>query len=102
CDFHPQLAAGSAEIGAGQGRGLRWVARDRDANEILAADQSVRRVEFDPAGARQIDLAPGVRRPAAQPNGLVLPLWNKDIAETKRAATPSARAASIIRTAKSR
>ena len=79
-DLHAQFIAGSAEKGAGQGRRLRGIARDRDADEILAADQPVGGVELDPARAGQEDLTPGVRRPAAQANGLVVVLRDVDIA----------------------
>ena len=71
-DLHAQFVAGSAEIGAGQRRRLGRIARDRDPDEILAADEPIGRVELDPSRARQIDLAPGVRRPAAQTDRLVV------------------------------
>ena len=38
---------------------------DRDADQVTASDDAVGRVELDPAGARQVNLAPGVCRAAA-------------------------------------
>src|SRR5206468_7880779 len=36
------------------------------ADQVAAADDTVGRIEFDPAGARKIDLNPGMRRAAAE------------------------------------
>jgi hypothetical protein len=49
CDLHTQLVAGSAEIGACQRSRLGGIARDCDTDEILAANQPIRRVELDAA-----------------------------------------------------
>ena len=76
----PNSSPGSAEIGARQGRRLGGIARDRDADEILAADQPIGGVELDPARAGQKDLAPGMRRPAAEPDGLALGRRDEHIA----------------------
>src|SRR5260370_15876879 len=66
-DVHARLVLAAAEIGSRQRRRLCGIARDRDADQVLSADQSVGWVEFDPAGAGQVDLAPRVSRPATQP-----------------------------------
>src|SRR5215470_10272822 len=44
---------------------LARIARNSDADQVAAADDTVGRIELDPAGARQIDLHPGMRRAAA-------------------------------------
>ena len=44
---------------------LARIARHRDADEIAGADDAVGGIELDPAGARQIDLHPGMGRAAA-------------------------------------
>ena len=44
---------------------LARIARHRDADQIAGADDAVGRIELDPAGARQIDLHPGMGRAAA-------------------------------------
>ena len=44
---------------------LARVARHRDTDEVAGADNAVGGIELDPAGARQIDLNPGMRRAAA-------------------------------------
>src|SRR4051794_23567780 len=63
--LHPELVVGAAGIGAGERHRLAGIARDRDADEIAVADDAVGGIELHPAGARQIDLAPGVGRAAA-------------------------------------
>ena len=64
-DLHADEGVGRAEIGAVQRDRLARIARHRDTNEIAGADDAVGRIELDPAGARQIDLHPGMRRAAA-------------------------------------
>src|SRR6516225_9248620 len=51
--------------------GLARIARDRDADEIAVSNDTVGGIEFDPAGARQIDLAPCVGRAAPDIFGTV-------------------------------
>ena len=53
-NLHTQFIASVAEIGAGQRRRLSRIARHRDADEVLAADQPIRRIEFDPARADRV------------------------------------------------
>ena len=50
---------------AGERHGLRRIARDRNPDQVAIADDAVGRIEFDPARARQIDLAPCVGCTAA-------------------------------------
>ena len=76
----PNSSPAIAEIGAGQRRRLGGIARHRDADEVLAADQPIGGVELDPAGAGQIDLAPRMRRSAAEPDGFTLRLRDIHIA----------------------
>ena len=64
-DLHADERVGGAEIGAVQRDGLARIARHRDADEVAGADDAVGGIELDPAGARQIDLHPGVGRAAA-------------------------------------
>src|SRR5689334_17760643 len=63
--FHPQLVLRTSCIGAGERNCLARITRDRDADEIAVSDDAIGGIEFDPAGARQIDLAPCVGRAAA-------------------------------------
>src|SRR6516164_4017721 len=44
---------------------LAWLSGDRDSDQVAGACDAVGRIELDPAGARQIDLHPGMRRAAA-------------------------------------
>src|SRR5271157_2428663 len=64
-DGHSLFVLGLAEIGSVKRNGLAGVPRHRDANEVPAAHNAVGRIEFDPAGARQEDLAPRMGRAAA-------------------------------------
>jgi hypothetical protein len=41
-----------------------WIAHDRNGDKADLADAAARGVKLDPTGARQIDLRPGVGRPA--------------------------------------
>src|ERR1700722_16308833 len=59
-DFHGQVIRSGAEPRALQRNGLARVMRDRDADEFFIADDASRRIEVDPARARNIDLDPGV------------------------------------------
>src|SRR5437763_12331169 len=58
--FHPQLVLRTSSIGSGERNCLARITRDRDADEIAVSDDAVGGIEFDPTGARQIDLAPCV------------------------------------------
>jgi len=60
-DHHSLFVRGVAEIRPMKGNGLSSLPRDRDANEISIADNAIGRIEFNPAGAGQVDLAPRVR-----------------------------------------
>ena len=53
---------GGADGEAGEAGGTG----DADADQVAIADDAVGRVEFDPARARHVDLAPGVGRAAAE------------------------------------
>ena len=64
-DLHADKRVGRAQIGAVQRDRLARIARHRDADQVAGADDAVGRIELDPAGARQIDLHPGMGRAAA-------------------------------------
>src|ERR1700681_120760 len=63
--LHADKGVGRAEVSAMQRHRLARVARHRDTDEVAGADNAVGGIELDPAGARQIDLNPGMRRAAA-------------------------------------
>src|SRR5271166_358261 len=65
--FHPEFVFKISKKRASQRRRLSWIARDRHADKVAPANQAIGRIEFDPARARQINLAPGVRRAAPNP-----------------------------------
>ena len=69
---HAQFVAWIAEICAGERRRLGGIARHRDTDKVLAADQPIGWIKFDPSGARQINLAPRMRRPSAQTDRLAV------------------------------
>src|ERR1700676_625444 len=64
-DLHADEGDGRTEIGAVQRDRLARIARHRHAHEVAGADDAVGGIELDPAGARQIDLDPGMGRAAA-------------------------------------
>src|SRR5450759_3842838 len=64
-DLHADEGVGGTEIGAVQRDRLAWIARHRHPDEVAGADDAVGGIELDPAGARQVDLHPGVGRAAA-------------------------------------
>src|SRR5260370_38729637 len=64
-DIHADERIGRTKVSAVQRDGLARIARHRHTNEVAGADNAVGRIELDPAGARQIDLHPGVGRAAA-------------------------------------
>ena len=76
---------------------LAWIAHHRDTHEAAVADDPACRIEIDPAGAGQIDLDPGVRVSTAG-----IASGTCKYPETKRAAIPSERTASIMSIARSR
>ena len=80
---------------------LAWIAHHRDTDQVAVADDPAGRIEIDPAGARQIDLDPGMGVAAA---GMPLSLSSGTCRypETNRAAMPSERTASIMSMARSR
>ena len=80
---------------------LAWIAHHRDTHEAAVADDAACRIELDPAGAGHIDLDPGVRVSAP---GIAVVVAVRDVQypETKRAAIPSERTASIMSIARSR
>src|SRR3954462_3705411 len=65
-DAHAVLVRSVALIRAVQRDGLPGVAGDADADEVAIADDAVGRIELHPTGAWQIDLAPRMRRTAAE------------------------------------
>ena len=61
-DFHQMFELDLAFVaGAGDRRGVAGVGRGGQRNVPFASEQAGSRVEADPAGARQINLAPGVQ-----------------------------------------
>ena len=61
-DGYTEFALGFAFVDAARWRDVGVVAADGDANVAIAADQIVRRIERDPAQARDQRFDPGVRR----------------------------------------
>jgi len=57
---HPGEGADAADEAAGHRNRLPDVARDRDWDQIEAAEAAIRRVESDPAGSGHVDLRPRV------------------------------------------
>ena len=55
---HPGEGTGAADEDAGHRDRLPDVARDRDRNQIEAAEAAIGRVESDPSGSRYEDLRP--------------------------------------------
>src|SRR6267143_4338993 len=64
-DVHADERFGRTEVDAMQRDRLARIARHRHANEVAGAADAVGGIELDPAGARQVDLNPGVGRAAA-------------------------------------
>ena len=71
---------------------MTWIAHDCDRDKTKRADASTCGIEIDPTGAWQIDLRPGMGRPASRATRRLLWLvrWNSEIpgyepcGETKR------------------
>lgn len=59
---HPGEGAGATDETAGHRDGLPDIARDRDRDQIEAAEAAISRVECDPAGSRYEDLRPRMGR----------------------------------------
>lgn len=57
---HPVNGAGATDEAAGDWDPLPDIARDRDRDQIEAAEATICRVECDPAGSRYEDLRPRV------------------------------------------
>jgi len=81
-----------------QRNGLARIARHRNPHQVAGADDAVGGIELDPAGARQIDLDPGMGRAAADIALRAVAGMNR-YPDTKRAAMPSRRSASIMNSA---
>ena len=64
-NLHAGIGVGRSEVSAVQRDRLARIARHRHADEISRSDDAVGRIELDPAGARQIDLYPGMGEAAA-------------------------------------
>src|SRR3954469_8312623 len=60
-DLHAEIVARKSDEGAGEGCPALRITHDCDADQPEITDRAARRVEIDPAGARQIDLQPGMR-----------------------------------------
>ena len=60
-DRHAEIGVGRADKAARDGDGLADVARDGDADQVGAVDGAVGRIIGDPAGARHVNVGPGVR-----------------------------------------
>jgi hypothetical protein len=56
-----EFGVGLAEDGAGDRRGVAIMRRGGERNVAFAGQQARGRVEADPAGAGQVDLAPGMQ-----------------------------------------
>src|SRR6266404_4230367 len=66
-DGHAERVGGKTGPGAGDRDRLTGVPGDRDPDQTVIADDAVGRVELGPAGARQVDLQPGMGCVAADP-----------------------------------
>ena len=66
-DRHRLKRIAVADKAANHRHDLTDVASDPDRDEIESADSPVRRIEADPAGARDVDLRPGVGGAAGSP-----------------------------------
>ena len=98
---HSQIVRGETGPSAVQRYRLAWIAHHCDTHEAAVADDPACRIEIDPAGAGQIDLDPGVRVSTAG-IAVVVGSGTCKYPETKRAAIPSERTASIMSIARSR
>jgi hypothetical protein len=60
-DLHVVLELGFALVAAGDRRGGSRLGRAGERDVAFAGEQAGGRIEADPAGARQVDLGPGVQ-----------------------------------------
>jgi len=67
-DFHSEFIVGIAPVATGERNRLLGCPGDSHPDEVTVADDAVRGIEFDPAGAGDVDLAPSVSRASAQAN----------------------------------
>ena len=98
-DVHSQVVGRKPGPGAMERYRLARIAHHRDTNEVAVADDAAGWIEIDPTGSGQIDLSPGMGVAAAassSSSGMC------KYPETKRAAIPRERTASIISMARSR
>jgi len=72
---HTERIRRKAGPGAGDRHRLPRIAGHGHADQIVVADDAVRRVELDPAGSRQINAQPGVSGAAADPPAFVNPAF---------------------------
>src|SRR5206468_11270364 len=63
--LQPEMARREPDEGAVERDRVVWIADDRSGDKADVADAAARGVEIDPADARQIDLRPGMGRPAS-------------------------------------
>ena len=98
-DFHSEFIVSIAPVATGERNRLLGCPGDSHPDEVTVADDAVGGIEFDPAGAGDVDLAPSVSRASAQANRR--DRVRKTYPVTKRAAKPNERAASIMSKAKS-
>jgi len=92
---HSQIVRGETGPSAVQRYRVALIAHHRDTHEAAVADDPACRIEIDPSRGGQIDLDPGVRVSTAGIAVVVVARTCK-YPETKRAAIPSERAASIM------
>src|SRR6266480_1815296 len=64
--LHAEMVRREPDEGAVERGRVVWIADDRNGDKADLADAAARGVEIDPAGARQIDLRPGMGRPASR------------------------------------
>src|SRR2546430_17308984 len=63
--LHAEMVRREPDEGAVERDRVVWIADDRNGDKADVADAAARGVEIDPADARQIELRPGMRRPAS-------------------------------------
>src|ERR1017187_8884673 len=59
-DVHAEKGGSGTGISAPQRQNLLLIPRHGNTNQIAVSDDTVRRIEIDPAGARQVRLHPGM------------------------------------------
>src|SRR5438094_10292722 len=63
--LHAEMVRREPDEGAVERDRVVWIADDRNGDKADLADAAARGVEIDPADARQINLRPGMGRPAS-------------------------------------